>query len=285
MMNANENLTESSSHLTNVVQGRSNPINSDNTAQVTLATESQRKGQGCKTSVSRQVSHGKSSKPLKPQLKWDEEIPYPRFKASRKDRRRKTKSRRAQDLHGQALQREVGVSLPPNWETKYPQYTYKAGASFKLSRTSVLNAQNRLMVRIKSKCKGHIITVHPLDWEDFQANEKDGHRLLALAINFIQYWDQFIKDNPNSLKDMNRIYASWVASSCAGDHPDLAKVTVGDPRLLDYSARRRQLQRGREKKWQHMKRTKERQKRFKELFMIEDQIEELTLGVSRHQFS
>ncbi|TGO18593.1 hypothetical protein BTUL_0009g00860 [Botrytis tulipae] len=259
-MNANENLTESSSHLTNVVQGRSNPVNSDNPAQVTLATESQTKGRGCKTSVSRQVSHGKSNKPLKPQLKLDHEIPYPRFKASRKDRQRKTKSRGAQELHGQALQREARVSLPPNWETKYPQYTYKVGASFKLSRTSVLNAQNRLMVRIESKCEGHMITVHPLDWEDFQVNEKDGHRLLTLAINFIQYWDQFIKDNPEGLKDINQIFASWVASSCAGDDTYHAKVTVGDPRLLDYSARRRQLQREREKKWQHMKRTKERQK-------------------------
>ncbi|KAF7902434.1 hypothetical protein EAF00_002337 [Botryotinia globosa] len=284
-MNANENLTQSSSHLTNVVQGRSNPINSDDTAQVTLATKSQRKGRGCKKSISRPVSHGKSSKPLKLQLKLDDEIPYPRFKASRKDRQRKTKSRGAQDLHGQALQREAGVSLPPNWETKYPQYTYKAGASFKLLRTSVLNAQNRLMVRIESKCEGHIITVHPLDWEDFQANEKDGHRLLALAINFIQYWDQFIQDNPNGLKYMNRIYASWFASSCAGDNPDCAKVAVGDPRLLDYSARRRQLQRERDKKWQHMKRTKERQNKSEKLSMIEDQIEELTLRVSRHQFS
>ncbi|TGO66031.1 hypothetical protein BOTNAR_0070g00220 [Botryotinia narcissicola] len=234
-MNANENLTESS-HLTNVVQVRSNPINSDEIAQVTLATESQRKGRGCKTSVSRQVSHGKSNKPLKPQLKLDHEILYPRFKASRKDRQRKTKSRGAQDLHGQALQREVRVSLPPNWETKYPQYSYKVGASFKLSRTSVLNAQNLLMVRIESKCKENMITVHPLDWEDFEANEKDAHRLLTLAINFIQYWDQFIKDNPNGLKDMNWICASWVASSCAGDNPDRAKVTSISVFLSNFTA-------------------------------------------------
>ncbi|THV45749.1 hypothetical protein BGAL_0454g00050 [Botrytis galanthina] len=239
-MNANENLTESSSHLTHVVQGRFNPINSDNTEQVTLA--------------------------------------------SRKDRQRKPKSREAQDLHRQEIPREVRVSLPPNWETKYPQYTYKAGASFKPPHTFVKNAQDWLMVRLKSN-KGHRITAHPLDWEEFKANEKDGHRLLTRAINFIQHWDQCIKDNPKDLKNIDRVCASWVASSCAGDNPYGAKVTVGDPRLLGFSARHRQLQRKREKKRQHMEIRKRRQESPKKLSVIENQIEELILGVSRHQLS
>ncbi|TGO37019.1 hypothetical protein BHYA_0108g00150 [Botrytis hyacinthi] len=267
---ANENFTENSSHLNNFMRGRANPMTSDDTEEITLATNSQRNHRECKIPFSRHgnkppafASHGKSNKPLKPQLNWDPEWFYKaeivtRFITSRKDRQSKTKSRGAQDLHEQAFLREIRISLPPNWKTKYPQYTYKAGASFKPSSTSVIIAQNWLMVRIESKCKGHRITVHPLDWEEFKANEKDGHSSLTCAINFIQYWDQYIKDNPKDLKNMDQICASWVASSCAGDNPYRAKVTVGDPRLLGCSTRRRQLQREREKKWQHMERTKER---------------------------
>ncbi|TGO54557.1 hypothetical protein BCON_0105g00170 [Botryotinia convoluta] len=308
-MMANENFTESSSHSTNVIQGRANPKNSDNTEQVTLATKSQRKDRECRTSISRHENkppalefHGKSNKLLKLRWKRDHERAaykaeiVPRFIASRKDCQYKIKSRAAQDLHWQAFQREDRVPLPPNWKTKYPQYTYKAGASprhrnsytgasSKPPRTSILNTQNWLKVRLQSKWKGHTITVHPFDWEEFKANEKEGHRKLTHAINFIKYWDQYVKDNPEDLKDMDQICASWVSSPCAGDNPYRAKDTVGDPRLLDYSSRRRQLQKEREKKWQHMRRTKERQEKSEKLSMIEDQIEELTLRVGRHQFS
>ncbi|KAF5868647.1 uncharacterized protein Bfra_012295 [Botrytis fragariae] len=230
-MMVKENFTESSSYLTNGIRGRTNPINSNNTEQVTLATRSQRKDRGCKTSVSRLENkppalafHGKSNKLLKYQWKWDHE-------------------------------------------------------------RAVLNTQNLLMVRLQSKWKGHTITVHPFDWETFKANEKNGHRLLTRTINFIKYRDQYVKDNPEDLKDMDQICASWDASPCAGDNPYRAKVTMGDPRLLDYSSRYRQLQRQREKKRQHMRRTKERQEKSEKLSMIEDQIEELTDRVSRHQFS
>ncbi|KAF7934395.1 hypothetical protein BELL_0036g00020 [Botrytis elliptica] len=258
--------------------------------KIILATKSQRKDRECKMPVSRHenkppalASHGKSNKPSKPQLKWDHEMAYKAGIFSRKYRQCKTKPRGAQDLHGQASQKENRVP-PPNWKTKYPQYTYKTGAPFKPPRTSGLNVQNWLMVRLESEWEGHMITVHPLDWEEFEANEKDGHRLLTSAINFIRYWDQYIKDNPKDLKDMDQIFASWVASSCTGDNPYRAKLKVGDPRLLDYSHRRRQLQRMKEKKWQHMQRTKERQEKFEKLSMIDDQIKELTLRVGRPQF-
>ncbi|KAF7888545.1 uncharacterized protein EAF02_003086 [Botrytis sinoallii] len=155
------------------------------------------------------ASHGKSNKPSKPQLKWDHEMAYKAEIVSRKYRQCKTKPRGAQDLHGQASQKE-----------KSP------GAPFKPPRTSGLYAQNWLMVRLESEWEGHTITVHPLDWEEFEANEKDGHRLLTSAINFIRYWDQYIKDNPEDLKDMDQIFASWVASSCTGDNPYRAKLKV-----------------------------------------------------------
>ncbi|TGO28942.1 hypothetical protein BPAE_0021g00670 [Botrytis paeoniae] len=304
-----ENFTENSSHLTNFIRGRANPMTSDDTEKITLATKSQRKDRECKIPVSRHENKppalafcGKSNKLLKPRWKRDHERAaykaeiVPRFIASRKDCQYEIKSRAAPDLHCQAFQRENRVPLPPNWKTKYPQYTYKAGASprhrnsytgasSKPPRTSVLNTQNLLMVRLQSKRKGHTITVHPFDWETFKANEKNGHRSLTRAINFIKYWDQYVKDNPEDLKDMDQICASWVVSPCAGDNPYRAKVTMGDPRLLDYSSRRRQLQRQREKKGQHMRRTKGRQEKSEKLSMIEDQIEELTVRVSRHQFS
>ncbi|KAF7910796.1 uncharacterized protein EAF01_002305 [Botrytis porri] len=265
-MMVNENFTESSSHLTHVTQGRANPLNSDNTEKVTLATKSQRKDRECRTSVSRYENnppalefHGKSNKLLKPEWKQDHERAayeaetVPRFIASRKDCQYEIKSRVAPDLHWQAFQRENRVRLPPKWKIKYPQYTYKAGASprhrnsytgasSKPPRTSVLYTQNWLM-------------------------------------------DQYVKDNTEDLKDMDQICASWVASQRAGDNPYCAKVTVGDPRLLDYSSRRLQLRREREKKWHHMQRTKERQGKSEKLSMIEDEIEELTLRVGRHQFS
>ncbi|TGO85820.1 hypothetical protein BPOR_0360g00030 [Botrytis porri] len=207
----NENFTESSSHLTHVTQGRANPLNSDNTEKVTLATKSQRKDRECRTSVSRYENnppalefHGKSNKLLKPEWKQDHERAayeaetVPRFIASRKDCQYEIKSRVAPDLHWQAFQRENRVRLPPKWKIKYPQYTYKAGASprhrnsytgasSKPPRTSVLYTQNWLMVRLQSKWKVHTITVHPFHWEEFKANEKDGHRKLTRAMNFIKY--------------------------------------------------------------------------------------------------
>ncbi|KAF7961091.1 hypothetical protein EAE96_000758 [Botrytis aclada] len=266
-MMANENFMESSA-----IRGCANPSTSDNTEQVTLAAKPQRKNRGCKKSVSRHKNkpqllafHGRSNKLLELQRKRDHERSAvkaeitPPFKASRRGPNCRIKTRAAPDLHYHAYQRENRVPLPPNWTTKYAQYTYEAGASprhrnsytgasSRPPRTSVLNTQNLLKVRLQSSWEDHTITVHPFHWEIFKADEKNGHRLLTRAINFIKYWDQYVKDNPEDLKDMDQICASWVNSSYADDNPYRAKLTVGNPRLLDYSSRRRQLQKEREKK-------------------------------------
>ncbi|TEY71787.1 hypothetical protein BOTCAL_0086g00050 [Botryotinia calthae] len=245
---------------------------------------------------------GKSNRLSK--LRWERDLErsaykseeLPAFVASRTDRHYKIKSRAAPDLHWQAFKREDCVPLPPSWKKNYPQYTCEAGASprhrnsytgasSRPPRTSVLNTQNLLKVRLQSKWKGHTITVHPFDWEEFKANEKDGHRKLTRAINFVKYWDQYVKDNPGYLKDIDQICESWFASPCAGDNPYHAKAMVGDARLQDYSSRRRQLQMEEEKKWWHMQRAKGRQEKSEKLSMVDNQIEELTLRVGRRQFS
>lgn len=306
---ANENFTESSSRSTNIMRDCVNPRTSDNTEQIILANRFQRAGRECKKTGSKYGENhrakgfrGKSNR--LPKLRREQDIErsaykseaLPTFVASRTDRHYKIKSRAAPDLHWQAFKREDRVPLPPNWRKNYPQYTCEAGASprhrnsytgatSRPPRTSVLNTQNLLKVRLQSKWKGHTITAHPFDWEEFKANEKDGHRKLTRAINFVKYWDQYVKDNPGYLKDMDQICESWFASPCAGDNPYYAKATVGDVKLQDYSSRHRQLQIEEEKKRQHMQRTKERQEKSEKLSMVEDQVEELTLRVGRRQFS